>query len=124
MASPLSLDAPLRADGISKRYGELLALDNVSVSVEGGACLALVGESGSGKTTLLRCFNRMVEPDGGELRVGDVDVRTHDPIALRRRLGYVQQSGGLLPHWSAAENVGLVLRAMGRPDRAVVADAM
>ena len=115
---------PLSARNVTHHFGATTALAGVSVDAPAGSAVAIVGESGSGKTTLLRCFNRMVEPDGGELRVGDVDVRTQDPIALRRRLGYVQQSGGLLPHWTVAENVGLVLRAMGRSDRAAVTDAM
>jgi osmoprotectant transport system ATP-binding protein len=115
---------PLSARDVTHRYGATTALAGVSVDVPAGAAVAIVGESGSGKTTLLRCFNRMVEPDGGEVRVGDADVRTQDPIALRRRLGYVQQNGGLLPHWTAEENVGLVLRAMRQPDRAAVTDAM
>ncbi len=98
----------LEADGVRKRYGDVVALDGVSLAVEPGECLALVGESGSGKTTLLRCFNRMVEPDGGTVRIGGEVVESLDPIALRRRVGYVQQEGGLLPHWSVARNAALV----------------
>ena len=115
---------PLSARDVRHRFGATTALAGVSLDAPAGAAVAIVGESGSGKTTLLRCFNRMVEPDGGEVRVGDVEVRTQDPIVLRRRLGYVQQNGGLLPHWTAAENVGLVLRAMRRLDHAAVSDAM
>src|SRR5258705_3290379 len=115
---------PLSARNVTLRFGATTALADVSVDAPAGAAVAIVGESGAGKTTLLRCFNRMVEPDGGEVRVGDVDVRTQDPIALRRRLGYAQQNGGLLPHWTAAQNVGLVLRALGRPDPAAGADAL
>jgi osmoprotectant transport system ATP-binding protein len=114
----------LSARDVTHRFGATTALAGVSVDVPAGAAVAIVGESGSGKTTLLRCLNRMVEPDGGELFVGDVSVRSQDLIALRRRLGYVQQHGGLLPHWTAAENVGLVLRAMRRVDRAAVSAAM
>lgn len=115
---------PLSARHVTHRFGATTALAGVSVDVPAGAAVAIVGESGSGKTTLLRCFNRMVEPHGGEVRVGAADVRTQDPITLRRRLGYVQQHGGLLPHWTAAENVGLVLRAIRRVDRAAVSAAM
>jgi osmoprotectant transport system ATP-binding protein len=70
--------------------------------------VALVGESGSGKTTLLRCFNRMTEPDGGTVRVAGTDVRGVDAVELRRRVGYVPQEGGLLPHWTVLRNAALV----------------
>lgn len=105
----------LTAEHVSKRYGTTVALDDVSVEVESGALLALVGESGSGKTTLLRCFNRLVEPDAGLVRVGSVDVSTVDPVVLRRGIGYVPQDGGLLPHWRVRRNVELVLRLNGHP---------
>jgi osmoprotectant transport system ATP-binding protein len=70
--------------------------------------VALVGESGSGKTTLLRCFNRLVEPDAGRVTVGGSEIGMLDPIELRRRIGYVPQDGGLLPHWSVLRNAALV----------------
>lgn len=114
----------LEAREVSHRFGKVRALDGVSVSVAAGAVLALVGESGSGKTTLLRCFNRMVEPLSGEVSVGGENVRAQDAIAVRRRLGYVQQNGGLLPHWTVAQNVGLVPRALGRNDAAALARAL
>ncbi|MFW5947353.1 MAG: ATP-binding cassette domain-containing protein, partial [Gemmatimonadota bacterium] len=90
----------LEADRVVHRYGDVVALDGVSVRVDAGECLALVGESGSGKTTLLRCFNRMVEPGEGTVRVDGRDVMELNPIELRRSIGYVQQEGGLLPHWT------------------------
>ena len=98
----------LRVAAISKRYGEVVALDSVTLSVPEGACLALVGESGSGKTTLLRTFNRTAEPDTGRVYVGGRDVSTLDPVRLRRTIGYVPQEGGLLPHWRVLRNVELV----------------
>lgn len=101
-------DPVLQADAVVKRYGAVTALAGVSLAVGAGECVALVGESGSGKTTLLRCFNRMVEPDAGVIRVEGRDVRATDPIALRRRIGYVQQDGGLLPHWRVRRNAALV----------------
>jgi osmoprotectant transport system ATP-binding protein len=107
----------LRADSLTKRYGSIVALDAVSVEVARGECVAFVGESGAGKTTLLRCFNRMVEPDAGDVVVDGVAVRSTDPIALRRHIGYVPQDGGLLPHWSVRRNVGLVPWLRGEPDR-------
>jgi osmoprotectant transport system ATP-binding protein len=117
-------ETPLSARDVTHRFGATTALAGVTIDVPAGAAVAIVGESGSGKTTLLRCFNRMIEPDSGEVFVGDTAVRAQDVIALRRRLGYVQQHGGLLPHWTAAHNVGLVLHAEGRDDSAAVSAAM
>ncbi|HZD84787.1 MAG TPA: ATP-binding cassette domain-containing protein [Gemmatimonadaceae bacterium] len=98
----------LAARKVSHRFGNVVALDDVSIDVAAGRVTALVGESGSGKTTLLRCFNRLVEPEHGQVMVGDQDVRTQSPVLLRRGIGYVQQHGGLLPHWRVLRNVGLV----------------
>src|SRR5262245_761049 len=109
-AAAPALSFPLRAERVSKRFGDVVALDDVSLDVDSGGCLALVGESGSGKTTLLRTFNRLVEPDAGQVFVDGEDVARVDPVALRRRVGYVPQDGGLLPHWRVQRNVELVLR--------------
>jgi osmoprotectant transport system ATP-binding protein len=98
----------LEAREVTKRFGAVTALAGVSVLVERGSCTALVGESGSGKTTLLRLFNRMVDADEGTALVSGRDVATREPVALRRSLGYVEQEGGLLPHWTVLRNVALV----------------
>jgi osmoprotectant transport system ATP-binding protein len=98
----------LEALGVSKAYGATTALAGIALAVEGGTCVALVGESGSGKTTLLRCFNRMVDPDEGVVRVRGNDVASVDAVALRRSIGYVQQESGLLPHWTVSRNAALV----------------
>jgi osmoprotectant transport system ATP-binding protein len=110
----------LAARNVSHRFGNVVALDDVSIDVPAGRAVALVGESGSGKTTLLRCFNRLVEPERGEVRVADRDVRTQPTVQLRRGIGYVQQHGGLLPHWRVLRNVALVpvLQGMSDPDDA------
>ncbi len=104
----MTLPPFLVAERLSKRYGEVVALDRVSLAVTRGECVALVGESGSGKTTLLRTFNRLVVPDSGLIRVDGADVRDLDEVELRRRIGYVPQDGGLLPHWRVLRNVALV----------------
>lgn len=93
---------------MSHRFGDVVALDDVSLDVAAGSATALVGESGSGKTTLLRCFNRLTEPMRGEVFVGEQSVREQDVIPLRRSIGYVQQHGGLIPHWRVLRNVALV----------------
>lgn len=103
----------LAAEHLTKRFGDIVALDDVSLEISAGAAIALVGESGSGKTTLLRSFNRLVDPDSGVVRVDGADASTLDPIDLRRRIGYVPQDGGLLPHWRVQRNVELVLRLRG-----------
>ena len=74
----------LSAERVSKRYGDVVALDGVSLEVGSGECVALIGESGSGKTTLLRCFNRLTDPDEGRVLVDGVDVATVAPYELRR----------------------------------------
>ena len=106
----------LSAERVSKRYGDVVALDGVSLEVGSGECVALIGESGSGKTTLLRCFNRLTDPDEGRVLVDGVDVATVAPYELRRRTGYVPQDGGLLPHWRARRNVALVPWLRRSPD--------
>ncbi|MDP9203018.1 MAG: ATP-binding cassette domain-containing protein [Gemmatimonadota bacterium] len=106
----------LAARNVSHSFGSVIALDDVSIDVPAGRAVALVGESGSGKTTLLRCFNRLVEPLHGEVRVGDREVRAQSAVSLRRGIGYVQQHGGLLPHWRVLRNVALVPTLRQMPD--------
>ncbi len=105
----------LCAEAVEKRYGTVPVLDGVSLTVGKREVMALVGESGAGKTTLLRLFNRMVTADSGEVSVGGREIGTLNPVRLRRSIGYVQQEGGLIPHWTVLRNVALVpwLRAMG-----------
>jgi len=100
---------------VAKRFdgGRVVAVDNVSLEVAEGELLAIVGSSGSGKTTLLRLANRLIEADGGTIRVEGEDVRATDPIRLRRRIGYVFQSGGLFPHMTVADNIGITPRLLG-----------
>src|SRR5262249_229218 len=73
MPSSMVATLALSAHGVSKRFGDIQALDGVSLDVPTGACVALVGESGSGKSTLLRCFNRLVDPDAGVVCADGVD---------------------------------------------------
>jgi osmoprotectant transport system ATP-binding protein len=95
--------------------GRVRAVDDVSLEVAAGEFLAIVGGSGSGKTTLLRLANRLIEADAGHITVEGEDVNAVDPVALRRRIGYVFQSGGLFPHMSVADNVGIAPRLEGMP---------
>jgi osmoprotectant transport system ATP-binding protein len=110
------MSSRLEARKVTHHFGAVLALDDVSIDVPAGSAVALVGESGSGKTTLLRCFNRLTEPERGEVSVGGKDVRREHPVELRRGIGYVQQHGGLLPHWRVLRNVALVPVLREMPD--------
>ena len=83
-------------------------LHDVTLTVGARETVALVGRSGAGKTTLLRVVNRLIETDAGRVLVEDRDVREWDPIALRRRTGYVIQDVGLFPHFTVAGNVATV----------------
>jgi osmoprotectant transport system ATP-binding protein len=110
----VSREPILEALEVAKTYGDgTAALAGVSLAVHPGETVALVGESGSGKTTLLRSFNRMVEPSSGTVRIEGKPAADLDPIALRRRVGYVPQDGGLIPHWRVERNVELVPRLLG-----------
>jgi osmoprotectant transport system ATP-binding protein len=104
----------LRLVDVRKRFASgVAALDGVSLSVEEGGLLVLLGTSGSGKTTALKTVNRLVEADSGTVEVLGRPVQDWDPIALRRRIGYVIQEAGLLPHFTVAQNVGLVPSLLG-----------
>ena len=95
-------------------------LDGLSFALAAGETLALVGPSGCGKTTALKLVNRLLDHDAGEVLVFGRDVRVEDPIALRRRLGYVIQEAGLFPHWTVRQNVEALprlLRCMVRGGR-------
>jgi osmoprotectant transport system ATP-binding protein len=82
----------------------------LNLQIERGETLVLLGESGSGKTTTLKLINRLLDPTEGEVVVEGRSTTDWDPVRLRRRIGYVIQEVGLLPHLSVAGNVGLVPR--------------
>ena len=107
--------ALIRIEGAEKRYGSTVALDGASLRVATGECVALVGGSGSGKTTLLRTINRLTELDRGSVLVRGEPVDALDPVELRRSIGYVQQDGGLIPHWTCLANASLVPGLQGHP---------
>ena len=100
---------------VTKRFGETVALDRVSIDVAAGHTHVLLGSSGSGKSTVLRMILGLATPDGGSVRVDGTRVDTSTRAALVKRMGYVVQDGGLYPHMTAAENVALGARAQRWP---------
>jgi osmoprotectant transport system ATP-binding protein len=89
------------------------AVDDLSLDVAEGEIVVLVGPSGCGKTTTMRMINRLIEPDGGTIEVDGRDVMQQDPDELRRRIGYVIQTIGLLPHRTVEQNIGTVPWLLG-----------
>ena len=98
---------------VSKRFGELEAVNALSLTVEPGELLVLLGGSGSGKTTTLKMVNRLVEPSSGTILLDGEDIADIEPHALRRRIGYVFQRLGLFPHMSVAENIAVTPSLLG-----------
>jgi osmoprotectant transport system ATP-binding protein len=97
-------DVSFRVDGIPGRE----IVSGVNLMVPHGETVVLLGRSGSGKTTLLKLINGMLVPTEGDILVQQRSTRQWDPIRLRRTIGYVIQEAGLFPHFTVAENVGLV----------------
>ncbi len=91
------------------------AVDDFSLVIPSRKTTVLVGSSGCGKTTILRMINRMVEPTGGTVEIDGEDVAGLDPVKLRRRIGYVMQNSGLLPHRKVIDNVATVPLLDGVP---------
>ncbi len=103
---------------LTKRFGPTVAVDAISFTVQTGKTLALLGTSGSGKTTTLRMINRLIEPTSGTVKVNGEAADARPPEALRRAMGYVIQSTGLFPHYTVAQNIGVVPSLLGwEPDR-------
>jgi len=110
----MSDSAPaIELEDVRKSFGQRRVLDGVSLSVGAAETVALIGPSGCGKTTALKLVNRLLDADAGTVRVLGRDVRGEDPVALRRRLGYVIQEGGLFPHWTVRQNVETVAKLVG-----------
>ncbi|RDS80767.1 ATP-binding cassette domain-containing protein [Dyella monticola] len=98
---------------VHKRYGAIPALDDVTLRFAVGSTTALIGSSGSGKSTLLRVLLGLEWPDQGEIRVDGQTLLPAQVLALRRRVGYVIQEGGLFPHLTAQGNLALLPHHLG-----------
>ncbi|MBI4259142.1 MAG: ATP-binding cassette domain-containing protein, partial [Actinobacteria bacterium] len=100
---------------VSKRFARSggPAVGDLSMDVERGETVVLVGPSGCGKTTTLKMINRLIEPTSGAIHVDGRDVMQQDPVELRRGIGYVIQSIGLMPHRTVRQNIAMVPTLVG-----------
>lgn len=116
----------IRLEGVTRRYGDTVAVDDLSFEVAEGEVCVLIGPSGCGKTTTLRMINRLIEPTGGHILVQGRDIMSLPVEELRRSLGYVIQSIGLFPHLTVAGNISVVPRLLGwdKPRMAKRADEL
>ncbi|MBG6224616.1 osmoprotectant transport system ATP-binding protein [Arthrobacter sp. CAN_A2] len=107
--------ASILLDKVSKRYpGQAkAAVDGLTMEIPAGKIVMLVGPSGCGKTTTLKMINRLIEPSEGRIVLDGDDVTAIDGDALRRRIGYVIQAGGLFPHMTVATNIAIVPKMLG-----------
>jgi spermidine/putrescine ABC transporter ATP-binding subunit len=108
---PQSRSVAVALHGVCKRYGDTYAVKGIDLAVSPGEFVSLLGSSGSGKTTTLMMIAGFVQPDEGEIRVDDIDVRNVRPH--RRDIGIVYQNYGLFPHLSVARNIGFPLEMRG-----------
>ena len=106
-------------DHVSYRIDGRDILRDIDLQLDHNETLVLLGRSGSGKTTLLRMVNALLKPTSGDVRFDGKSVASSDEIALRRRIGYVIQDGGLFPHIRVARNVGLVPELEGWPQEKI-----
>ncbi|HSO15001.1 MAG TPA: ABC transporter ATP-binding protein [Arthrobacter sp.] len=107
-------EAMIEFQSVTKQYQSgQAAVDELTMSIDKGAITVFVGPSGCGKTTSLRMINRMVEPTSGTITVAGEDVTSVPAAKLRRSMGYVMQSSGLMPHRSVLDNIATVPRLNG-----------
>ncbi len=103
----------------SKSYGAVIALEPTSLTIEDGRTTVLIGPSGCGKSTMLRLMNGLIRPDSGVVRFLQMEFTRENANALRHRMGYVIQDGGLFPHLSAQDNIALLARHLKWDDRRI-----
>jgi osmoprotectant transport system ATP-binding protein len=104
---------------VAKSFGSTQVLQPTTLCLTPGETTVLIGPSGCGKSTLLRMMIGLIEPDQGEVRFEGTRLAPDNVMQMRRRIGYVIQDGGLFPHLSAEDNVGLLARHLGWPTNRV-----
>ena len=113
------METTIRINNLTKKFGEVLALDHVNLVIEPGTFVTLLGPSGCGKTTLLRCVAGLEDPDGGEIYIGNKLIFSYDKgislPASQRELGLVFQSYALWPHMKVDKNITFALEIQKMP---------
>lgn len=112
---------------VSKIYkGGKVAVEDINLSFDKGEFICFIGTSGSGKTTSMRMINRMTEPTKGKILIDGEDIQKMNPVELRRKIGYVIQNIGLMPHMTIRENITLVpkLLKISQEERNAIAERM
>jgi osmoprotectant transport system ATP-binding protein len=98
----------IKVEHLSKHFGKVKAVDDISFNVNEHENLILLGTSGCGKTTTLKMLNRLIEPTHGSIFINDKNILDEQPEILRRGIGYVLQNNGLFPHYTVGENIAIV----------------
>jgi len=105
----------IELDRVTKRYGNSIVVDDLSLAIRDGEFCVIIGSSGAGKSTALKMINQLIPLSAGVIRIDGKDAASVVPEELRRRMGYVIQSIGLFPHWTVERNVGAVPALLGWP---------
>ncbi len=93
---------------VTKKFGDKVILDDLSLTIEKGSLVVFIGSSGCGKTTTLKLINKLIKPTSGEIYIDGKAISQEDTIELRRKIGYVIQNTGLFPHLTIKENIELI----------------
>lgn len=111
----------LKFDQVHFAYDQQLILNKLSFEVEKGETLAIIGLSGSGKSTVLKLINRLLIPSQGEIYLDGININKLPKEQYRQNIGYVIQQNGLFPHWTVAQNIGLVPK-LKKHDKGLIKD--
>ena len=109
----------LELNGVSKTYGNAPVVERTDLTIPAGRTTVLLGPSGCGKSTLLRLMIGLIRPDTGTVRLNGTELTSDNALAMRRRIGYVIQEGGLFPHLTAEGNITLMARYLGWTEQAI-----